>query len=42
VQRKKIALVATTHRLVRVIWAKLKQGTVWAEKQALAKGSSAA
>jgi transposase len=31
-QRKKIALVATAHYLVRVMWALLKRGTVWEEK----------
>jgi transposase len=31
-QRKKIALVATAHYLVRVLWALLKRGTVWEEK----------
>jgi transposase len=36
-QRKKIALVATAHYLVRVMWAMLKRGTVWEEKLALAK-----
>ena len=30
-QRKKIALVATAHYLVRVMWALLKRGTDWAE-----------
>jgi transposase len=35
-QRKKIALVATAHYLVRVMWAMLKRGTVWDEKMALA------
>jgi transposase len=30
-QRKKIALVATAHYLVRVMWALLKQGTTWEE-----------
>ena len=30
-QRKKIALVATAHYLVRVMWALLKRGTVWEE-----------
>jgi transposase len=35
-QRKKIALVATAHYLVRVMWALLKRGTVWEEKMALA------
>ena len=33
-QRQKIALVATAHSLVRVIWALLKRGTVWEEKMA--------
>src|SRR5215475_5773767 len=33
-QRKKIALVATAHYLVRVMWALLKRGTVWEEKGA--------
>lgn len=36
-QRKKIALVATAHYLVRVMWALLKRGTLWEEK--LAKAS---
>jgi transposase len=31
-QRKKIALVATAHYLVRVMWALLKRGTVWEER----------
>jgi transposase len=35
-QRKKIALVATAHYLVRVMWAMLRHGTVWQEKVALA------
>jgi transposase len=35
-QRKKIALVATAHYLVRVMWALLKRGTVWEEKMARA------
>jgi transposase len=35
-QRKKIALVATAHYLVRVMWALLKRGTVWEESLALA------
>jgi len=34
-QRKKIALVATAHYLVRVMWALLKRGTVWQENEAL-------
>ena len=36
-QRKKIALVATAHYLVRVMWALLKRGTVWEEKLAMTK-----
>jgi transposase len=36
-QRKKIALVATAHYLVRVMWALLKRGTVWEESLAMAK-----
>src|SRR5262249_46474106 len=36
-QRKKIALVATAHYLVRVMWALLKRGTLWEERRALAK-----
>jgi transposase len=35
-QRKKIALVATAHYLVRVMWAMLKRGTLWEEKTARA------
>jgi transposase len=35
-QRKKIALVATAHYLVRVMWALLKRGTVWEERLAVA------
>jgi transposase len=35
-QRKKIALVATAHYLVRVMWAMLRHGTVWQEKLAVA------
>jgi transposase len=31
-QRKKIALVATAHYLVRVMWAMLRQGTIWQER----------
>jgi transposase len=34
-QRKKIALVATAHYLVRVMWALLKHGTIWQEKLAV-------
>jgi len=36
-QRKKIAVVATAHYLVRVMWALLKRGTVWQEKEAPGK-----
>jgi transposase len=36
-QRKKIALVATAHYLVRVMWALLKRGTVWQENVARAQ-----
>ena len=35
-QRKKIALVATAHYLVRVMWAMLRHGTVWQESVAQA------
>src|SRR5215472_1541257 len=35
-QRKKIALVATAHYLVRVMWALLKRGTTWEEETARA------
>jgi transposase len=35
-QRKNIALVATAHYLVRVMWALLKRGTVWEEGVAAA------
>jgi transposase len=35
-QRTKIALVATAHYLVRVMWAMLQRGTVWQEAPALA------
>jgi transposase len=35
-QRKKIALVASAHYLVRVMWALLKRRTVWEEGLALA------
>jgi transposase len=35
-QRKKIALVATAHYLVRVMWGMLKRGTLWEEKAARA------
>jgi transposase len=41
-QRKKIALVATAHYRVRVMWAMLKRGTDWHENPALAKASGAA
>jgi transposase len=36
-QRKKIALVATAHYLVRVMWAMLRHGTRWQESVALAQ-----
>jgi transposase len=36
-QRKKIAVVATAHYLVRVMWALLKRGTVWQEGVASAE-----
>ena len=36
-QRKKIALVATAHYLVRVMWSMLKHGTTWEENLAQAK-----
>jgi transposase len=35
-QRKKIALVATAHYLVRVMWSMLKHGTEWEENPARA------
>jgi transposase len=35
-QRKKIALVATAHYLVRVMWAMLRRGTAWQEPYARA------
>jgi hypothetical protein len=37
-QRKKIALVATAHYLVRVMWALLKRGTAWEEGLTAADG----
>jgi transposase len=40
-QRKKIALVATGHYLVRVMWAMLKRGTSWQEDPALTKPTPA-
>ena len=40
-QRKKIALVATAHYLVRVMWAMLKRGTYWQENPALTKPTPA-
>jgi transposase len=40
-QRKKIALVATAHYLVPVMWAMLKRGTVWEERLALANEPTA-
>ncbi len=36
-QRKKIALVATAHYLVRVMWAMLRRGTDWREDAAVAR-----
>jgi len=36
-QRKKIALVATAHYLVRVMWAMLRRGTDWQEGAAVAR-----
>jgi transposase len=33
-QRRKIALVATAHYLVRVMWDTLRRGTVWQEQVA--------
>ena len=36
-QRKKIALVATAHYLVRVMWAMLQRGTLWEEKMVPAR-----
>ena len=41
-QRKKIALVATAHYLVRVMWAMLKRGTDWRESPALVEARGAA
>jgi transposase len=35
-QRTKIALVATAHYLVRVMWAMLKRGTLWEENAVVA------
>jgi transposase len=40
-QRKKIALVATGHYLVRAMWAMLKRGTYWQENAAHAKPTPA-
>jgi hypothetical protein len=40
-QRKKIALVATSHYLVRVMWAMLKRGTIWDENWAQPKPTPA-
>ena len=36
-QRRKIALVATAHYLVRVMWALLERGSTWEENAAQAK-----
>ena len=41
-QRQKIALVATAHYLVRVMWAMLKRGTAWQEDPALTNGPGTA
>ena len=35
-QRQKIALVATAHYLVRVMWAMMRHGTTWQESAAKA------
>ena len=35
-QRQKIALVATAHHLVRVMWSMLRHGTTWQEKRTAA------
>ena len=35
-QRQKVALVATAHYLVRVMWAMLRRGTAWRESVAKA------
>jgi transposase len=32
-QRKKIALVATAHYLVRVMWSMMRHGTLWEESE---------
>ena len=40
-QRKKIALVATSHYLVRAMWAMLKRGTYWQENPVPAKPTPA-
>jgi transposase len=40
-QRKKIAVVATAHYLVRVMWAMLKRGTFWEEDAGIAKPTPA-
>ena len=40
-QRKKIALVATGHYLVRAMWAMLKHGTYWQETPTHAKSTPA-
>jgi hypothetical protein len=39
-QRRKIALVATGHYLVRAMWAMLKRGTYWQENPTAIKTSS--
>jgi transposase len=38
-QRQKIALVATAHYLVRVMWALLKRATVWEEGPRAGQGA---
>jgi hypothetical protein len=40
--RKKLAVVATAHYLVRVMWAMLKHGTLWDERMYEAKKPNAA
>jgi transposase len=40
-QRKKIAVVATGHYLVRAMWAMLKRGTTWQENPTLTKPTPA-
>ena len=40
-QRKKIAIVATAHYLVRVMWAMLKRGEFWEENRSQPKSTAA-